>query len=62
MVPTANFTIDGHLLSSVGKAIASMEYGLDILKKDPSGNDARASNGRLVQVKATQGDSISVKS
>lgn len=60
--PSAHFTIDGHLLSSIGKAVASEDYGLEILESGLSDHDARAADGRLVQIKSTQVNSVALKS
>jgi hypothetical protein len=51
------FTLDGHLLGSLGDVIAAHRFGLLLLKPPAEGHDAQAPDGRLVQIKATQGAS-----
>ena len=61
MFPGRHFTPDGHLVGSIGEALASYHYGVELLSASAQGHDGRA-NGRLVQVKATQGTRIALSS
>ncbi len=54
LFPTRRFTLDGHLVGSIGEVIASAWYGLELLPASTEAHDARSRDGRLVQVKATQ--------
>ncbi len=52
------FTLDGHLVGSIGEVLAAARYGLTLLPPSTPGHDAKACDDRLVQVKATQGDRV----
>jgi hypothetical protein len=60
--PGRPFTPDGHLVGSLGEVLASHHYNLDLLPCSSECHDARARDGRLVQVKATQGSSVALRS
>jgi len=51
--PELGFTPDGHLLSGIGKATASVVYGLSLEEHAAGGVDARTESGQTVQVKVT---------
>jgi hypothetical protein len=51
------FTPDGHLVGSIGEAVAAFVYGLELLCSNTECHDAKAPDGRLVQVKLTGGSS-----
>lgn len=57
LYPGRKFTVDGHLLGSIGEVVAEYSYGLVLSPLSTEGHDAIAPDGRLVQVKLTQGDS-----
>lgn len=61
MFPGRHFTPDGHLVGSLGEALASYYYGIEL-----SGASAQCHDGtcgeRSVQVKATQGNRIALSS
>ena len=61
MFPGRHFTPDGHLVGSLGEALASYHYGVELLSASAQGHDGTA-GGRRVQVKATQGDRIAISS
>jgi hypothetical protein len=61
MFPGRHFTPDGHLVGSIGEALASHHYGVELFSASAQGHDGRA-NGRLVQVKATQGTRVALSS
>jgi hypothetical protein len=48
------FTPDGHLVGSIGEVLAAHYYRLKLSPASTKGHDARAEDGRLVQIKATQ--------
>lgn len=54
LFPGRRFSLDGHLVGSIGEVVASAWYGLTLLPCSMECHDARAADGRLVQVKATQ--------
>ncbi|MBR3157736.1 MAG: hypothetical protein IKF14_01410 [Atopobiaceae bacterium] len=51
-----HFTLDGHLLGSIGEVYAAERYGLRLLASSAKRHDAvtRDGTGRLVQIKVTQ--------
>ncbi len=56
------FTLDGHLVGSIGEVVAAHRYSLKLIPASAEGHDARASSGKLVQVKATQGKMVALRS
>ena len=62
MYPGRKFTIDGHLVGSIGEILAAERYGLTLFPNSTQTHDALARDGRLVQVKATQTKRISISS
>ncbi len=56
------FTLDGHLVGSIGEVLAADRYDLNLLPASAKTHDARAQDGRLVQIKATQVRSVSLRS
>ncbi|WP_191970182.1 DUF6998 domain-containing protein [Methylobacterium planeticum] len=60
LAPGRKFTPDGHLVGSIGEAVAAYAYGLELLPASVKQHDAQASNGRLVQIKLTQGQSVAL--
>jgi hypothetical protein len=47
------FTFDGNLVGDIGEALAAEAFGLSLTDRCGEGIDARAADGRTVQVKAT---------
>jgi len=60
--PGRKFTLDGHLVGSIGEVVAADRYGLELLPASAEGHDATAPDGRLVQIKATQRKSVGLRS
>lgn len=60
--PGRPFTPDGHLVGSIGEVLASYYYELDLLPPSYKTHDAKDSDGRMIQIKATQGDSVGLRS
>ena len=54
LFPGRRFTPDGHLVGSIGEVMAAHTYNLELLPASHEGHDARAEDGTLVQIKATQ--------
>ena len=57
LYPGRPFTPDGHLLGSIGEALAQARYGLELLPCSTEVHDAKV-GGLLVQVKVTQGNRV----
>lgn len=60
MYPGRHFTPDGHMVGSIGEVIAAEEYGLELFEASHPVHDAKTKDGKLVQIKATQGDRIAI--
>lgn len=60
--PGRKFTPDGHLVGSLGEILAAYYYDLELLLASTEKHDARARDGHFVQVKATQGKSVALRS
>lgn len=56
------FTLDGHLVGSIGEVLASYYYDLELLPASTEAHDAITKDNSLVQIKATQGRSIGIRS
>ena len=62
MFPGRHFTPDGHMVGSIGEALAAHYYGFDeLFAASRFGHDGRV-GGRLVQVKATQKKRVAISS
>ena len=55
LFPGRKFTLDGHLVGSIGEVIAAHMFDLTLLAGSSPGHDAEADDGRKVQIKLTQG-------
>jgi hypothetical protein len=53
--PGRKFPLDGHLVGSLGEAAAEAMFQLELLPASTAGHDARAVDGRTVEIKATYG-------
>lgn len=60
--PGRHFTLDGHLVGSIGEVIASYYYNLELLPASVATHDAQSIDGKMVQIKATQGDTVGLRS
>lgn len=58
--PGRRFTLDGHMIGSIGEVIATEAFDLNLLPDSTPEHDATACDGRLVQIKATQRDRIAL--
>lgn len=61
MFPGRPFTPDGHMVGSLAECFAQYYYGLELYKCSHQGHDARV-NDSDVEIKATQGNSVSLRS
>lgn len=55
LFPGRRFTPDGHMVGSLGEVLAQYRYDLDLFTASTERHDAQSRDGRLVQIKATQG-------
>ena len=55
------FTLDGHLVGSIGDMYAAKEYGLELLGQEEPKHDAKTKDGKLYQIKTTQRDKIEIR-
>ncbi len=53
------FTLDGHLLGSIGEVLAQYYYGIELFPNSTSVHDG-TKDGKNIQIKITQGDSIDI--
>jgi len=53
--PGRHFTVDGHLVGSIGEVLAADRFGLTLSTASTKGVDAFTADGRAVEVKATTG-------
>jgi hypothetical protein len=53
-----HFTLDGHLVGSIGEVLASYHYGIKLYEASVAIHDGEAPDGRKVQIKITQTDTI----
>jgi hypothetical protein len=60
--PGRKFTVDGHLVGSIGEVIVAEHYGLSLLPNSTKTHDAVSKEGKMVQIKATQVKGISISS
>ena len=50
------FTLDGHLVGSIGEVVAAYAFGLELLRSSSRDHDAKSDDGSLVQIKLTGGN------
>lgn len=60
--PGRKFTVDGHLVGSIGEVIVAEHYGLSLLPNSTKTHDAVSKEGKMVQIKATQVKGTSISS
>ena len=60
MYPGRHFTPDGHMVGSLGEVAAAKVYGLKLFEASNPVHDAFAADGKLIQIKTTQGDRIAI--
>ncbi len=58
--PGRHYTPDGGMVGSIGEALAASWYGLELFTAGAETHDAKAPDGRLVQIKATQIDRVAL--
>ena len=62
LFPGRHYTPDDHMIGSIGEALAASYYGLELFTASAETHDAKAADGRLVQIKATQISRIALSS
>ena len=62
LFPGRHYTPDGHMIGSIGEALAASYYNLELFTASEETHDAKAPDGRLVQIKATQINRVSLSS
>lgn len=59
--PGRKFTLDGHLVGSIGEVVAAYVFDLELYPASNQGHDGRTQDGRDVEIKLTQGKSIAIR-
>lgn len=59
--PGRKFTLDGHLVGSIGEVVAAYMFDLSLNPASTQGHDARARDGRQVEIKLTQGRGVAIR-
>lgn len=62
LFPGRHYTPDGHRVGSIGEALAAGCYRLELFTAGAETPDAKAPDGRLVQIKVTQMKRVSLSS
>ena len=62
LFPGRHYTPDGHMIGSIGEVLEASYYGLELFTASAETHDAKAADGRLVQIKATQISRIALSS
>ncbi|WP_395548804.1 MULTISPECIES: DUF6998 domain-containing protein [unclassified Lacrimispora] len=57
-----SFTLDGHLMGSIGEVIAAYEYDIELLPASYKTHDAITLDEKYIQIKITQGKKINISS
>lgn len=61
LFPGRKFTLDGHLVGSIGEVIAAYMFDLELATASSLGHDAFARDGKRVEIKLTQGKSVAIR-
>lgn len=61
LFPGRKFTLDGHLVGSVGEVVAAYMFDLDLNAASTQGHDAVSKDGRKVEIKLTQGKGVAIR-
>ena len=62
MFPGRHFSLDGILVGSLGEVLVATDYGLTLFQASYETHDAKANDGRLVQIKSTQVKKVAISS
>ncbi|WP_371055141.1 hypothetical protein [Rhodosalinus sp. K401] len=61
LFPGRKFTLDGHLVGSIGEVVAAYIFDLDLNPASTLGHDATTPDGRNVEIKLTQGSGVAIR-
>jgi hypothetical protein len=61
LFPGRKFTLDGHLVGSIGEVAAAYIFDLDLNPASTMGHDAKSRDGRNVEIKLTQGRGVAIR-
>lgn len=61
LFPGRKFTLDGHLVGSIGEVVAAYMFRLTLVGASSQGHDAMAVDGRPVEIKFTQGKTVAIR-
>lgn len=61
LFPGRKFTLDGHLVGSVGEVIAAYMFDLTLNPASTMAHDALCPAGRRVEIKFTQGRTVAIR-
>lgn len=61
LFPGRRFTPDGHLVGSIGEVLAAYVFDLNLETASKKGFDAIAQDGRMVEIKLTQGKAVALR-
>ena len=61
MFPGRKFTLDGHLVGSIGEVVAAYIFDLDLNPASTLGHDATTADGKNVEIKLTQGPGVAIR-
>lgn len=61
MFPGRHFTPDGHMVGSLGECLVADAYGLTLMSASNKGFDAVTSDGKQVEIKATQAQRVAFR-
>lgn len=59
--PDSHFTLDGHLVGSIGEVMAKYHYGIELCTASKKNYDGEV-EGKKVQIKTTQQDNVMISS
>lgn len=62
MFPGRPFTPDGHMVGSIGECLVADAYNLKLMSPSNKGYDALSKDGKKVEIKATQANSVAFRS
>jgi len=62
MFPGRPFTPDGHMVGSIGECLVADAYDLELMPPSNKGFDAKTEDGKEVEIKATQSNSVAFRS
>jgi Family of unknown function (DUF6998) len=61
LFPGRKFTLDGHLVGSVGEVVASYMFDLNLNAASTKDHNARCPDGRRVEIKLAQGKGVAIR-